>query len=28
MGAELVKWMGKGGKVDMQWSDGECRLSM
>jgi hypothetical protein len=28
MGAELVSWMKKGGKVDLQWSEGECRLSM
>ncbi|MFN0216271.1 MAG: ribonuclease D [Saprospiraceae bacterium] len=28
MGAELVNWMKKGGKVDIIWSDGECRLRM
>jgi len=28
MGAELVNWMKKGGKVDVAWSDGECRLTM
>ncbi|MFN0036423.1 MAG: ribonuclease D [Saprospiraceae bacterium] len=28
MGAELVEWMKKGGKVEMQWGEGECRLRM
>ncbi|MBL7809716.1 MAG: ribonuclease D [Saprospiraceae bacterium] len=28
MGAELVNWMKKGGKVTVRWGDGECHLSM
>jgi ribonuclease D len=28
MGAELVEWMKKGGKVDLKWGHGECRLTM
>jgi ribonuclease D len=28
MGAELVNWMKKGGRVRVRWGDGECHLSM
>ncbi|MEO6758143.1 MAG: hypothetical protein ABIO24_01730, partial [Saprospiraceae bacterium] len=28
MGAELVVWLKKGGRVKMHWEDGSCRLSM
>lgn len=28
MGAELVSWMKKGGRVQVRWGDGECHLSM
>lgn len=28
MGAELVEWMRKGGKVDLEWKDGACHLVM
>jgi ribonuclease D len=28
MGAELVNWMKNGGKVQMEWADGVCKLKM
>ncbi|MDX1911069.1 MAG: ribonuclease D [Saprospiraceae bacterium] len=28
MGAELVHWMKKGGKIEVSWNDGECKLRM
>ena len=28
MGAELVEWMKKGGKVKVKWEDGYCKLTM
>ncbi|MCC7465769.1 MAG: ribonuclease D [Saprospiraceae bacterium] len=28
MGAELVSWMKKGGRIKVRWGDGECHLSM
>lgn len=28
MGAELVEWMQKGGKIKIHWKDGFCKLTM